>query len=829
MNKLNLTLTRENTVISDIVLYEPVDEILLNKLVHSKKVIYGDDTSKQIQLSKYSRLMQDGVIPVHYSKPANNPFGRSNPDGALSLFSIKKEIRHTLARENFIDIDIENCHPTLLLQICEANNIECSLLKQYVINREQYLQLVMQHYQVTRDDAKELFIRILYNGSIKQWRKDFNVEETIDELPTIQQFKDEFSTIANIIVEYNPELRNTILEIKGKENKNVTNLVGSVCSYYLQEYEHRILNELFLYCQEQEIIQNNICVLCADGIMLQQHLFKPELLQTFKELIISKLGFNLNFIVKDMNNGFDINTLDDTLCFDIYSPCFSSGLLADYFKLHYTNKFVCCREQLYVYNGVYWVKDDNKNTILNNFVDREFYLNLIGYTTKHINEFSFAAANAVSQADKDKYNSKVEKLNELLKNIQMLRKVKHRELIVKDILCKLTNNNIQFDSNPFLFCFNNKIYNLKDGCFIEPHYKQYISITTGYNYNTFYSKKRVDELNELFSTIFPQPEIKEYYLTILSTGLYGQQVENCFVANGQGGNGKSLINSLMMSCCGNYAYKLPSNVLLQEIKEGGNPQIANMDNKRFVLVQEPNGKRRICSSTLKELTGDRTLNTRKLHSNDCGITLRQTLVLECNDLPQIDEVNDAITRRIRVIPFISKFLSSEDFDKAEDKTNTFLANPFYKTDEFQEQYKQALFEILKTKFTEFHMNGFTVGTQPQQCKEKSTNYLACNDDIYEWFSSIYEPSNDKSAVIKVAEVFEQFQNSVLYNNLSKSDKRKYTQRYFTEKIQTNVFLSKFVKPKDTTYNKVKYRVPFIIGFKLMEEENIKNNDNFIDI
>lgn len=60
-----------------------------------------------------------------------------------------------------------------------------------------------------------------------------------------------------------------------------------------------------------------------------------------------------------------------------------------------------------------------------------------------------------------------------------------------------------------------------------------------------------------------------------------------------------------MILLGNYGYKLPSNVLLQEIQDGGNPQIALLHNKRFVLCQEPNKNKRICSSTLKEITGDK--------------------------------------------------------------------------------------------------------------------------------------------------------------------------------------------------------------------------------
>jgi phage/plasmid-associated DNA primase len=150
----------------------------------------------------------------------------------------------------------------------------------------------------------------------------------------------------------------------------------------------------------------------------------------------------------------------------------------------------------------------------------------------------------------------------------------------------------------------------------------------------------------------------------------------------------------MTKAVGDYGYKLPASVLLSEIIEGANPQVANLDKKRFVLVQEPDNKRRICAPTPKEITGDKTLNARKNYSNDCGVSLLLTLILQCNDLPPIDEVNDEIQRRIRTILFVSKFVSKELLDDLEDKTNLFEANKFYKSDEFRENFKQALIQIL---------------------------------------------------------------------------------------------------------------------------------------
>jgi hypothetical protein len=127
--------------------------------------------------------------------------------------------------------------------------------------------------------------------------------------------------------------------------------------------------------------------------------------------------------------------------------------------------------------------------------------------------------------------------------------------------------------------------------------------------------------------------------------------------------------------------------------------------------------------------------------------------------------------------------------------------------QFQKQYIQTSEKLKQTlKQRRLVKENFTFDKPSPACS-----------DIFEWFSTIYQPSNDKTtAPIKVMVLFEEFQNSSLFNNLTNNDRRKYTKKYFTEQLQNNPSLSKFVKPRDTTYNKVRYRVPYITGFQIVE-------------
>jgi phage/plasmid-associated DNA primase len=284
----------------------------------------------------------------------------------------------------------------------------------------------------------------------------------------------------------------------------------------------------------------------------------------------------------------------------------------------------------------------------------------------------------------------------------------------------------------------------------------------------------------------------------------------------------------MLKAVGSYGYKLPSSVLLSEIKEGGNPQVAGMDKKRFVLCQEPDKNRRINTSTLKEITGDKTLNTRFLHSNKCETTLKLTLMMECNELPKLDEVNDAIQRRIRGIPFISKFVSKEVYDELEDKTNVFIGDSYYKSDEFQEEYRQALILILLDHWKIYFDNGMKLPAQPEECKKVTTDYLATSDDIFGWFKNSYEKNTEKNDkgeakhIIKLKELYEHFTGSTYFLNMSKKDKREFNESKFKENIQKNLFLKQYYKDRNEyKINGKKITSPIIINWisKKVEDDD----------
>ena len=221
---LKLTVEPQTNQLYDIKLIETVPCDTLKLLINSSllKQTFNNpfssicfDNEKQ-QLEKYEKLVKKGEASITYTQTKNMTYGRVFPKNALGLFFIRREIRHTLARDNHIDIDVENFHPVLLHQICEHNNISCKYLKKYIDNRSDLLSEVMTTYNVTKDDAKQLFIHILYFGTFESWCKNHNIEG-IEPFKFITKFKKELNVIGEIIVANNPKLSKDIQ--KGKKTK----------------------------------------------------------------------------------------------------------------------------------------------------------------------------------------------------------------------------------------------------------------------------------------------------------------------------------------------------------------------------------------------------------------------------------------------------------------------------------------------------------------------------------------------------------------------------------------------------------------------------------
>ena len=504
---------------------------------------------------------------------------------------------------------------------------------------------------------------------------------------------------------------------------------------------------------------------------------------------------------------------------DMVSKLFTTGLIADFFVQLYGDMFICNYDVVYFYNGNFWEKDDKKNSNLAKFVDKVFFKDVLEYVIDELKKVQSLVGE--SEAENDFIKIKIERVKEFLLSTERLRNGANRKGLIEDIIIFLSNNKVDFDRKPYLFAFNNAIFDLERNEFVEPKPEYYISKSCGYDYDFNYDRAKIDTLNTFLVNIFPDEQVRDYYLTILATGLCGIQMEYVNIATGSGGNGKGVLNSLALKTVGEYGYVLGSEVLTTGIKEGANPAVANMEGKRLIFSQEPDKKKPFCWATLKLITGEQTINVRGLYSSKTNTFLSLTFVIEANTIPPFDESGDAVKRRLRVCPFETKAVCQEEYDALDEdsRTNIVVANPYYKTEEFKQEFKQALFEILKDKFVKFRENKYTLPAQPEKVKNKTERVMKSSDDLYSWFSETYE--KDDASIVTIKDLHEKFKCSSIWSDLNKKERKELTKREnFVDKIEGNVFLNKFVKQPKTSYNGQKLTAISLVGWKEKPEQEL---------
>ena len=350
-------------------------------------------------------------------------------------------------------------------------------------------------------------------------------------------------------------------------------------------------------------------------------------------------------------------------------------------------------------------------------------------------------------------------------------------------------DDFKMNDKPYLLAFKNQVYDFKTKEFREQDKQDHITMSCGYEW-VEPTQDQMNLIKLLIEEIFVNPEIRKCYMSILRNGCIGICPEKFIIANGGGRNGKGVLNDLMRCALGEYAYKGTCDTLCGKIKAGANPEVANFDKKRFITFSEPDVQYPINTATMKELSGGGEINARQLYSGKTETTLEAIIVLESNEKPDLngtDSDSIALKERIRDVLFESSFTAKCDGDVDEDNL-IFKQNPYYKSTEFQQNYRCALLKYI------MEYEGIDEIYTPDCVAERSQEYLLGNDKIYGFVNNEIIPEAD--SWVKISDLYAKFKQDDNYINMNKSDKRKYNLSYFKTTIQKH---SKFRRHYRETY------------------------------
>lgn len=167
------------------------------------------------------------------------------------------------------------------------------------------------------------------------------------------------------------------------------------------------------------------------------------------------------------------------------------------------------------------------------------------------------------------------------------------------------------------------------------------------------------EIDDFMAKIFPRPELRAYMWRRLASCLEGANKEQTYETwIGVGGNGKSKLVDLMSMTLGDYVSSLQSTAMTRKRPESGaaNPDIMAIRNKRFIFMAEPDDREPLNTSRMKQFSGEDDVEARGLFEDQTKFKITGKIFMLCNNFPAINTMDRGTWRRVRAVPFESKFV-----------------------------------------------------------------------------------------------------------------------------------------------------------------------------
>lgn len=151
--------------------------------------------------------------------------------------------------------------------------------------------------------------------------------------------------------------------------------------------------------------------------------------------------------------------------------------------------------------------------------------------------------------------------------------------------------------------------------------------------------------------VLPDVEVRTFLQRVVGVALLGKVVEHVLpILTGLGGNGKGVAYGAWLHALGDYAAAAEPDLFMA--REGAHPT-GQMDlrGRRLVVVSESDKSRQMAEATMKRLTGGDRIKARYMGKDFVEFDPSHLAFLVTNHLPKVSGDDDAVWRRVRVVPF----------------------------------------------------------------------------------------------------------------------------------------------------------------------------------
>ena len=471
-----------------------------------------------------------------------------------------------------------------------------------------------------------------------------------------------------------------------------------------------------------------------------------------------------------------------------------NDIISDFYKNWARDNMVILNKELYIYHNNNWKNQEKDKSLLEGLLYSIF--------SKFLNKNIY---------------------KQFLQDLQLKHSVqKDYAKVIYNYCAVKSEEDIEFDAKDYLYHFKGgDTLDLRNMSFRKTLRQDY-SIQKASPLEDRVEEK-VDLWRNIINDIFPNKNVRNNFFNILANSFSGKVLEKFIVCNGSGSNGKSLLNENVTLLHGDYSYVGHISVLCKENVGGGNPAIAGLHRKRWCLWSEPSESDKIKFCNIKEITGNKTINARKLFSNNCLTVLGGVKLLECNSRLPLEGVTDhSMSRRLIDVLFQSTFKSGE----IHEDSSILPINTKYKCKEFQKENISGLFWLIYDFMKNSNYNNLADFKICKDIVERTNNYIDSSNNILQLIKMYFV--EDATSYILVKDISKCVQEDFeYYSNLSKASRRKLIPVHLKKLIEKNPQLMANFKARYTPKGAKQLR-NVLVGWKLKEEEEEDEGDIMSD-
>jgi putative DNA primase/helicase len=224
-------------------------------------------------------------------------------------------------------------------------------------------------------------------------------------------------------------------------------------------------------------------------------------------------------------------------------------------------------------------------------------------------------------------------------------------------------------------------------------------------------------ISEIFNKDNEMIEFVQRAIGYSLTGLTTEQI--IFILHGAGSNGKSLMLEIIAAILGDYAAQCASDTFVENTRGSGIPNdIARLVGARFVSAVETEQDRKLQEAMIKQATGGDRLTARFMRQEFFEFIPHFKLWMATNHKPRVRGTDNAIWRRIRLLPFLVIFADEGEAAEGQPIKDLLLKDKLM-------QELEGIFKWMVDGCVKWQKHGLTKA--PKAVMEATTEYRESQD------------------------------------------------------------------------------------------------------